>query len=136
MNFEDMPPDVCYYDLLELAREAETYASKWKTEQEFTSNATIEQCEYLLSLISGAGEAVAQLKRAGISVPEHWDKLRLEKNLASHVFSTRNYVGAWRLASDLLPSIGKSLSASLRPIAGYDRRNPDRFRYFSNDTKN
>lgn len=136
MKFKDEPAEVCRYDLMAFASEAKAYASQWDSEYSFLENATLEQLEYLLHLVTGAGEAVAQLLRAKENIPDHWLELRSARNQSSHVFSNRLHGEAWRLSSGLLAEIASELSRELPPIPDYDRQDTHRSRHFSNDAKN
>lgn len=127
---DDNPPEVCRYDLMALGFEAQEYASRWNSEQAFMENATPEEREYLLYLVTAAGEAVAQLLRANETVPDHWKELREARNEASHIFDRRSHGEAWRLSSRLLPEVASELSRELPAIPGYDRRDSDRSRHF------
>lgn len=127
---DDNPPEVCRYDLMALGEEAQEYASRWDSEQALMDNATPEEREYLLYLVSTAGEAVAQLLRANEPVPDKWKELREARNEASHSFDRRSYEEAWRLASELLPEVASELSRELPAIPGYDRKDTDRSRHF------
>ena len=136
MTFEDEPVEVCRYDLMVLAGEAKAYASQWDSEESFLENATREEHEFLLHLVMGAGEAVAQLIRAKERVPDRWLELQDVRNRSAHVFSNRMHGEAWRLSSGLLPEIASELSRELPPIPGYDRQDPRRSCHFSDDSTN
>lgn len=56
MGFKDEPVEMCRYDLMGFAAEAKEYASRWENEQAFLKNATREEREYLIYLVSDAGE--------------------------------------------------------------------------------
>ena len=130
MGFKDEPVEVCRYDLMVFASEAKEYASRWETEQAFSDNATSEEREYLIYLVSGAGESVAMLYRADEKLPEHWRELRAARNQYSHTYTNRPYGEAWRLASGLLGDVASELSRELPKIPGYDRDDPRRDRHF------
>lgn len=136
MPFNDEPPDVCRYDITAFAAEAKAYALRWDSEESFLKDTTREEREFLVHLVSGAGEAVAQLIRAKEVVPNGWLELRNFRNESSHTYSTRPFQRARRLALGLLPEIAAELARGLPNIPDYNREDPNRRRYFPENDQN